>query len=233
MCYKEDLEIELQTVDFPDWLEAIFFKVMLKSYESLLLCAYCTPQWQNRTPINFLTENLVVFQARNNCQHLLIVGDLNHYLIKPAYDGRTSRNPRADRLRRFPDSYPRQISWPCCLTEDFISCSSRKIRTSDHLAATSQLCLALAADESRQTKIWHWNQANWSGMKAELHSQDWVVLLLGNANDKAPSITSLLAEMQEKYLPARTYITEPKGQSWLRRPSSVPKEIQIVAQVLS
>lgn len=76
MCYKEDLEIELQTVDFPDWLEAIFFKVMLKSYESLLLCAHCRPQWQSRTPINFLTENLVVFQARNNCQHLLIVGIL-------------------------------------------------------------------------------------------------------------------------------------------------------------
>ncbi|XP_063609421.1 uncharacterized protein LOC134783471 [Penaeus indicus] len=216
VCYKENLQIQLLTVDLPDWLEAIFMKVMLKSNESLLLCAHYRPQWQGRAPMDFLTENLDVLQARNNCQHLLIVGDLNHHLIQSAYEDLLTVHGLTDYVD-FPTHILGRSLDPVIsdLTEDFISCSSLgNIGTSDHLAVVSHLCLAPAADERRQRKIWLWNHANWPGMKAELQSQDWDVLLVGNANDKASSIASLLTEMQEKYVPSRTYITKPGDQAW-------------------
>ncbi|XP_063596231.1 uncharacterized protein LOC134773084 [Penaeus indicus] len=216
VCYKENLQIQLLTVDLPDWLEAIFMKVMLKSNESLLLCAHYRPQWQGRAPMDFLTENLDVLQARNNCQHLLIVGDLNHHLIQSAYEDLLTVHGLTDYVD-FPTHILGRSLDPVIsdLTEDFISCSSLgNIGTSDHLAVVSHLCLAPAADERRQRKTWIWNHANWPGMKAELQSQDWDVLLVGNANNKASSIISLLTEMQEKYVPSRTYITEPGDQAW-------------------
>ncbi|XP_063603574.1 uncharacterized protein LOC134779374 [Penaeus indicus] len=216
VCYKENLQIQLLTVDLPDWLEAIFMKVMLKSNESLLLCAHYRPQWQGRAPMDFLTENLDVLQARNNCQHLLIVGDLNHHLIQSAYEDLLTVHGLTDYVD-FPTHILGRSLDPVIsdLTEDFISCSSLgNIGTSDHLAVVSHLCLAPAADERRQRKIWLWNHANWPGMKAELQSQDWDVLLVGNGNDKASSIASLLTEMQEKYVPSRTYITKPGDQAW-------------------
>jgi len=216
VCYKENLQIQLLTVDLPDWMEAVFLKVILKSNESLLLCAHYRPQWQGRTPMDFLTENLDVLQTRNNCQHLLIVGDLNHHLIQPAYEDLLAVHGLTDYVD-FPTHILGRSLDPVItdLTEDFISCSSLgKIGTSDHFAVMSHLCLAPAADERRQRKIWLWNRANWIGMKAELQSQNWDVLLAGNANEKASSITRILAEMQEKYVPSRTYITKPGDQAW-------------------
>jgi len=216
VCYKENLQIQLLTVDLPDWLEAIFVKVMLKSNESLLLCAHYRPQWQGRTSIDFLTENLDVLQARNNCQHILIVGDLNHHLIQSAYEDLLSVHGLTDYVN-FPTHILGRSLDPVItdLSEDFISCSPLGlIGTSDHLAVISHLCLTPATDEIRQRKIWLWNHADWLGMKAELQAQDWDALLVGNTNDKASSITSLLAEMQEKYVPSRTYITKPGDQAW-------------------
>ncbi|XP_069979403.1 uncharacterized protein [Penaeus vannamei] len=216
VCYKENLQIQLLTVDLPDWLEAIFVKVMLKSNESLLLCAHYRPQWQGRTSIDFLTENLDVLQARNNCQHILIVGDLNHHLIQSAYEDLLSVHGLTDYVN-FPTHILGRSLDPVItdLSEDFISCSPLGlIGTSDHLAVISHLCLTPATDEIRQRKIWLWNHADWLGMKAELQAQDWDALLVGNTNDKASSITSLLAELQEKYVPSRTYITKPGDQAW-------------------
>ncbi|XP_063591346.1 uncharacterized protein LOC134768450 [Penaeus indicus] len=166
--------------------------------------------------MGFLTENLDVLQAQNNCQHLLIVGDLNHHFIQSAYEDLLTVHGLTDYVD-FPTHILGRSLDPVIsdLTEDFISCSPLgNIGTSDHLAVVSHLCLAPAADERRQRKIWLWNHANWPGMKAELQSQDWDVLLVGNANDKASSITSLLTEMQEKYVPSQTYITKPGDQAW-------------------
>lgn len=86
MCFRPTLQLQVLAIDIPDWLEASFFKIILNTGDALLLCAHYRPQWQGQTPLEYINDNLDPILTRHNCQHTLIVGDLNHHLVQTAYN---------------------------------------------------------------------------------------------------------------------------------------------------
>ena len=216
VCFRPTLQLQALAVDIPDWLEASFFKVILSTGNALLLCALYRPQRQGRLPLDYLNENLDSILTANNCQHTLIVGDLNYHLVQTAYDDLLDVHNLVDHVD-FPTHILGGTLDPVIsdLPPEAIKCSSLgKVGSSDHFVVETELQVRPKEEEEIERKIWLWDRANWSQMKAELSQVDWDIILCGDANSQAQALTNLIISLQDKYVPSRTYTSKPGDQPW-------------------
>ena len=216
VCHKSSLQLQTLEVNTPEWMEAMFFRVVLNPNSALLLCAHYRPQWQGRAPLDFLTDHLDGLLTIHNCQHVVIVGDLNYHLVQGAYEDLLAVQGLVDHVD-FPTHVQGGTLDPVIsdLGDDTITCSQLgQAGTSDHFAILSRVNLAPAREENIFRKIWLWDRADWPSMKRELASTDWDSLLMGDANHKTATLTSRLTELQEMFVPTREYSSKPNDQPW-------------------
>lgn len=216
ICYKNSLQVQTLEVDIPDMMEAIFLRIVLQHDNALLLCVLYRPQWQCRQPLDFLTDYLDTLLIRHNCQHVVIVGDLNYHLVQNAYDDLLDVQGLVDHVD-FPTHIHGGTLDPVIsdLNNTIISCSQLGlVGTSDHHAILSRIDLTPARDEIIKRKIWLWDQADWASMKQDLRNANWPLLLTGDTDQITQSLTRFLQELQEKYVPSREYIAKPDDQPW-------------------
>ena len=216
ICHKSCLQVQILEVNTPEWMEVMFLRVILNSNSALLLCAHYRPQWQGRAPLDFLTDHLDDLLTRYDCQHVMIVGDLNYHLVQSAYDDLLSVQGLVDHVD-FPTHILGGILDPVIsdLDDETITCTQQgQVGTSDHFAILSSVRLAPARDEDIQRKIWLWDQADWPSIRRDIASTDWDDLLSGDTNQKSTFLTNHLIKLQEKYVPARVYISKADDQPW-------------------
>lgn len=56
---------------------------------SVFLCICYRPQWEGAEPIHFLRDNLDRIFFKHSCQHIIVLGDLNQYLMATAFGNLT------------------------------------------------------------------------------------------------------------------------------------------------
>ena len=67
VCYRDGLHIDALTVNIPDVMDIMFFRVILANRGTVLLCAMYRPQWQRSELLNYLTTNLDDIIPAHNC----------------------------------------------------------------------------------------------------------------------------------------------------------------------
>ena len=216
VCYKDWLHIQRLEVQLPDWMEAMFFRVILSDKSAVLLCAMYRPQWQGSDPLTFLSQHLDQLLTRHSCQNIMIIGDLNQHLVQPAFDELLMVQGLQNHVT-FPTHILGGSLDPVLtdLADGMVHCSSLgQIGSSDHMAILSRLNLRLARDESFQREIWLWPHADWSSIRLALQRTNWEECLAGTVDDKVEWLTGYIISLQHKYVPHRSYSAKPSDQPW-------------------
>lgn len=86
MCHKTCRQLQPLDVAVPQWMEAMFFRVVLTPDCAFLLSAHSYSRWQGCAPLDFLTDHINGLPNTHNCQHAMVVGDLNYHLVGRTYE---------------------------------------------------------------------------------------------------------------------------------------------------
>lgn len=84
--FREALQTQLLPAEAPPNMESLFVPVALPDNQAVMVCATYRPLRQGLTPLDFLADYLDELMTRHNCNHVLIVEDLNHHLEQAAYE---------------------------------------------------------------------------------------------------------------------------------------------------
>ncbi|KAK8744024.1 hypothetical protein OTU49_000969, partial [Cherax quadricarinatus] len=121
-------------------------------------CAMYRPQWQHADPINFLMENIDSLLLQHNCQHIIIVGDLNQHLLQRDFDDLLA----VFDMRKFVD-FPTHISCSSLdpvvsdLAEGIVTCQPLGyVGSSDHKAVFTTLKIPTERGEESTRTTWLW-----------------------------------------------------------------------------
>ena len=215
-CFRKSLHVQPLDIDTPEHLEISFFKVWANNDETILFTACYRPQWQGNEPIEFLHHNLDNLLHLYSCKHLIIVGDMNQNQIRghfedfltiygltnhvtfPTHDSGSSLDPV---ITDFPDS--------------IVHCSPLgNVGSSDHRAVFTSVHICANHDDPIKRTTWLWKQGNWNGMREELNEVNWDEILVGDIDDQVEAFSQLVLEMQQRFIPHRTYTVKPSDQPW-------------------
>ncbi|KAG0721654.1 hypothetical protein GWK47_046043 [Chionoecetes opilio] len=86
VCFRNNLPVQALPVDLSAHMEMMFFKLWTHTQDSIQLCVCYRPQCQGGEPLHYLTTNLDALLLQHFCKHLIIVGDLNQYLVQRQFD---------------------------------------------------------------------------------------------------------------------------------------------------
>ncbi len=78
-------QVDTLSIDIPEVMEMLFLRIIIEDKRSLLLCAVYRPQWHGSNPLHYLTDRLDDIMTTHDCQHVVIVGYLNHHLVMRAF----------------------------------------------------------------------------------------------------------------------------------------------------
>nr|XP_045603079.1 uncharacterized protein LOC123761179 [Procambarus clarkii] len=216
VCTSKSVYAQHIDVVIPGHLEIMFFKVCLNPGTSILLCAMYRPQWQGASPITFLMDNLDSLLMQHNCQHIIIVGDLNQYLIQRDFDELLA----VFNLENFV-SFPTHISGSSLdpvvtdLPANIVNCRPLGyVGSSDHQAVFTTLAIPTDRGEESVRTTWLWDRGNWPALRSELEVTDWHALLQGDVNSQVNAFTSHILDLQYRHIPHRQYVTKPTDQPW-------------------
>ncbi|XP_045118181.1 uncharacterized protein LOC123508485 [Portunus trituberculatus] len=210
------MQVDVLPVDIPAVMEIVFLRVILADESGLLLCAAYRPQWQGNAPLNYLSEHLDDIMAAHNCQHVVIVGDLNQHLVMRAFTDLTVVQGLHNHVN-FPTHQRGGSLDPVLsdLPEACVMCRPLdRVGSSDHYAVLSSINLSAAREEEQQRVIWLWERADWEAMKRSLSATDWHTVLTGDPHHDTIAFTTVLLSLQQQFVPHRVYTTNPKDQQW-------------------
>ncbi|XP_045122826.1 uncharacterized protein LOC123511207 [Portunus trituberculatus] len=101
------------------------------------------------------------------------------------------------------------------LPEERILCQQRdKVGSSDHHVVLTKIQLHVAREKAAPRTIWLWEQASWHDMRGALSATDWQTVLTGDAEEMAHALTSILATLQDRHVPHRTYLAKATNPQW-------------------
>nr|XP_027209302.1 uncharacterized protein LOC113802849 [Penaeus vannamei] len=145
VCFRKGLGIETLCISHPSHLELMFFRMWITQETSVLLCICYRPQWQGAEPIHFLRDNLDRILFEHFCQHIIILGDLNQYLVATAFDNLLTVFGMHNHV-----DFPTHISGSSLdpvlsdFPESLVQCSALgNVGTSDHTAILTNIQTAL------------------------------------------------------------------------------------------
>ena len=87
-CYKETLNVQavVPSVPVPSDPELLTLKI-IDSDGKGLLCVRCyRPSLQGTALLDFLTDNLDSLMTKNQCERVVIIGDLNQHIVRDAFN---------------------------------------------------------------------------------------------------------------------------------------------------
>ncbi|XP_063884696.1 uncharacterized protein LOC135113371 [Scylla paramamosain] len=188
VCFREGVQAQQLGVDVPPQLEVMFFRVVLANHSALLLCATYRLPRQGPDSLLYLKEAPDVLLVTHRCQHILLVGDLNHHLERDAYENLLTVQGLKDHVT-FPTHERGGILDPVIsdLEEDTLSCHQLGlVGSSYHHAVLTQVDMGVARDEATTRT--------------------------GGAEVQA--FTSRLLALQEQHVPHREFVASPTDQPW-------------------
>ncbi|XP_042858570.1 uncharacterized protein LOC122244672 [Penaeus japonicus] len=216
LCYRENLQLQIIDCDIPEILEILLFKIIdAQGHGTLCLGCYRPPS-QGPVLINFLMENLDRLMTSNNCQHVLVIGDLNQNRIQTAFDTLLAvydLNNHVD----FPTHQSGSSLDPVVtdLPPHLISCAPLGyVGSSDHLAVLTKIKMKKVREEDCTRTLWKWDSANWTAIKTSLARFNWDHIIQGNVNHQVISFNETVTSLIEEFVPHTTQTTKPSDQPW-------------------
>ena len=218
VCFRNSLCVQPLDVNPPDHLEMMFFKILVTKQEAVLLCVCYRPQWQGSEPLLYLQNNLDSILQDHSCQRVIIVGDLNYYLVASAFNELLTVHGLDNHV-----DFPTHISGSSLdpVLTDFpeytVKCSAMgNVGSSDHTAILTTVNTAMERDEPINRTIWLWHKADWTSLRKALENTDWNQLLTGNVDDQTVALTNHLITLQEVFVPHKSYKSKPGDQAWFK-----------------
>ena len=216
VCHREGLQLQLLSVQAPEELEAMFFRLLLADKSAVLLCTIYRPPRQGGAPLTFLIDELDSIMAAHACQNIAVVGDMNQHLVSRAFTELTVIHGLTNHVTF--STHVRGCSLDPVLTDlprDSVHCQQlNRIGSSDHNAVFSHFGLNPASEESSQRTIWLWDKTEWPVLKHILAATEWPTLFSGNVDEDAAAFTTTLLAVQTQHVPHREYRAEPRDQPW-------------------
>lgn len=216
VCFRKALSVQLLEIDMPDHLELMFFRLWLTTQETVLLCVCYRPQWQGGEPIEFLLNNLDGILHHHTCKNILIVGDLNQHLVARSFEDLLTIHGLNNHV-----DFPTHISGSSLdpvisdLPEGAVSCRSiGAVGSSDHYAIFSRINLKATREEALTRTIWSWNKGCWQSFRSVLENTAWDSILTGDVNTQAFKLTETLKNLQERFIPHKSYKVKAGDQPW-------------------
>ena len=216
VCFKNSIQAQPLEVDMPTHLELSFFRLWTKSHEAILLCVCYRPQWHGSEPLTFLQDNLDRLLLQFSCKNVIIVGDLNQYLVQTAFDDLLDSHGLTNHV-----DFPTHISGSSLdpvitdLPEGEVKCRPEgKVGSSDHFAVYTSLNIKATREKEATRTTWQWDRGDWNGLRAALDRIDWDNTLVGDVDDQAQSLTQLLVSLQSEFVPHKDFNTKPSDQPW-------------------
>lgn len=217
-CYKETLNVQViePLVPVPMELELLTLKITDNNGKGLLCVGCYRPPSQGTTLFDYLTVSLDTLMVENQCDNVLIIGDLNlstareafntllvvydvhNYVTFPTHRSGSSLDPVITDL---PSSTVR------CCPLDFVG-------TSDHVAVLTKLKFKRPREECTTRLLWKWEATNWQAIRIALRGTDWGTVLCGDINQQVRQLNELLYALQTRWVPHSTYKSKASDQPW-------------------
>ena len=153
VCFKEGVQVQHLDLDTPPQIEVMFFRVELADRSGLLLCTMYRPPRQGPGPLQYLTRTLDDLMMEHRCQHVLVVGDLNHHLERDAYETLLTVQGLTDHVT-FPTHERGGTLDPVIsdLQDDVIQCHQLGlVGSSDHHAVLTQMDMGVVSRRGHLT----------------------------------------------------------------------------------
>ena len=216
VCFRKSLHVQPIEINIPDHFELMFFRLWTNTHDSILLCVCYRPQWQGSEPLIYLQDHLDNILNQYSCSHIIIVGDLNQYLVARTYEDLLVTHGLTNHV-----NFPTHISGSSLdpvitdLPDNDVRCLCMGTTgSSDHYAILSELSIRTTRDETVNRTTWLWDRANWQSLGDALDIVVWDNILTGSVNDQASALTNLLVSLQSKYVPNKTYKAKSWDQPW-------------------
>ena len=216
VCFRKGLTLQPLDINHPDHLEFMFFKVWTSKHESILLCVCYRPQWQGSEPLHFLKDNLDDILEEHSCQHIVIVGDLNQYLVARTFEELLTVFGMCNHV-----DFPTHVSGSSLdpvitdFPENMVKCSALgNVGSSDHIAILTTIKTTIVYDEPITRTIWLWDKGNWQGLQNALEDTQWEIILNGDIDQQAEKLTNLLTRLQKQFIPNKNYKSKPQDLPW-------------------
>ncbi|KAG0713524.1 hypothetical protein GWK47_016052 [Chionoecetes opilio] len=156
VCFREGLAVEALEVEMDRHLEMMFFRLWTSRHETILLCFCYRPQWQGNDPIHFLHSNIDALLLQHNCNHLIVVGDMNQHLVARQFENLLTEYGLNNHV-----NFPTHISGSSLdpvitdLPEEVITCLPLgMVGSSDHSAVLTTISTTVVRDEATARVNW-------------------------------------------------------------------------------
>ncbi|KAG0724945.1 hypothetical protein GWK47_039548 [Chionoecetes opilio] len=147
-------------------LAMMFFRLWTSRHKTILQCICYRPQWQGNDPIHFLHSNIDTLLLQHNCNHLIVVGDMNQHLVTRQFE---------DLLIEYglnnPINFPTHISGSSLdpvitdLPEEVITCLPLGMfGSSDHSAVLTTISTTVVRNEATARVNWLWFRGDWDSL---------------------------------------------------------------------
>ncbi len=152
----------------------------------------------------------------HRCQHILLVGDLNHHPEPNAYENLLTVQGLKDHVTFSTHDWGGTLDPVISdLEEHTRSCHQLGLMgSSDHLAVLTQVDMGVARDEATTRTVWLWDRVDWGSLRRDLRRSDWPSILQGGVEVQARAFTSRLLALQEQHVPHREFVARPTDQTW-------------------
>ena len=230
-CFRNGLQTQELPINLPHLMEALFFRIVLRDNSGLLLCVLYRPPRQGRFALDFLAEELDDLLRRHQCKSVLILGDLNFHLEKQAFENLIAVQGLVNFVT-FPTHEGGGLLDPVLsdLPEANVTCQQLdKVGSSDHHAVLTHVQLNAAREEAVPRTIWLWEEADWPSLRQALSTTDWEALLVEDVEKKVSVLTSKLLDLQNQFVPYRTYLTKATDPKWFGYRCRVAAEAKYAA----
>ena len=217
-CYKETVNLQVvePQVHVPEVLELLTLKIIDSEGKGLLCVGCYRPPSQGPALLDFLTVNLDTIMMANQCESVVIVGDLNQHIVRNAFNTLLVVHDLHNHVT-FPTHSSGSSLDPVVtdLPSHTVQCQPLDfVGTSDHMAVLTKIHFRRQREEHCTRTLWKWEAANWGAIRATLRRTNWEEVLRGETDQQVERLTRLLHELQERWVPHKQHTSKPSDQSW-------------------
>ena len=217
-CHKETLSAQVvqPPVPVPAKIEMLTLKLSERNGKSILCVGCYRPPSQGTVLIDFLTANIDAMMTSSQCDSVVIVGDLNQYLVRDAFNTMMVVHDLPNYVT-FPTHCSGSSLDPVVtdLPPHTVHCEPLDfVGTSDHVAVLTRIHFRRPREESHTRTLWKWEAANWEAICAFLNAANWEDVLRGDTDQQVGRLTEFLLSLQARWVPHSSYTTKTSDQPW-------------------
>ncbi|XP_045105871.1 uncharacterized protein LOC123501228 [Portunus trituberculatus] len=196
-CYKECVNVQVveSPTNMPSDLEMLFWKIIDSVGRSVLCIGCYRPPSQGAAITDYLTENLDLLLTANQCEGVIIVGDLNPHTVHASFNTLLVVHDLHNHV-----TFPTHVSGSSLdpvvtdLPPSDVQCSPLDfIGTSDHVAVITKFHFRRQREENLSRTLWKWEATDWGALREDLRRTNWGA---------------------ERWVPHSSHTTKPSDQPW-------------------